>query len=96
MTDAIVGARATAAAGVVPSVPDWVADSWTTLHSLQGKTVSTGRIFIVDEGFGADWCRNAAYTAISRATRFGQLVRVGPPRATAEPYYSTYDLDDVY
>lgn len=96
-TDAVVGARATAPAGVRPTVPDWVPDSWTTVHSVQGKTIKEGRIYILDQGFGADWCRNAAYTAISRATMMDQLVRVScGPVPEGRPVQPAYDFDDVY
>jgi len=55
----------------------WIPDTWSTIYSMQGRTVpAPGRLIIVENRIDESWCRNGIYTAISRAEKIGQLYRV--------------------
>jgi hypothetical protein len=74
---AAVGRRVTVGAGTEYDPELWTEDVWSTIHSVQGRTVrAPGRLIIVEDGLGAAWARNAIYTAVSRAERLSQLYRV--------------------
>ena len=58
--------------------PIWVYDGWKTISALQSKTIDIctdywPKLFIMDEGLGGVWNRNATYTAISRVRHLHQL-----------------------
>lgn len=61
--------------------PLWVYDGWQTVHRAQGLTLGCPTdeydpdyaVIIVSWGLGADWNKNATYTAVSRAAHLDQL-----------------------
>ena len=68
--------------------PDWVYAGWSTIHSVQGKTISAPRrLYIVDHKLSG-WLSNAVYTAVSRVRTYAQLRRVAPPPAFNGNYIS--------
>lgn len=86
LTPAIVGSRITVPAGTAYDPDLWTWDAWSTLHSLQGRTIEApGRLVVVEDGLGSYWVRNGAYTAVSRVEEQGQLYRVAL-KAGASPY----------
>ena len=92
----IAGRQVPAVRGTIQWVPldtvmiqglgaDWVYAGWSTIHCIQGKTISPPRrLYIVDHSLSG-WLSNAVYTAVSRVRTFPQLRRVEPhPGAPGE------------
>ena len=92
----IAGRQVPAVRGTIQWVPldtvmiqglgaDWVYAGWSTIHCIQGKTISPPRrLYIVDHSLSG-WLSNAVYTAVSRVRTFPQLRRVAPhPGAPGE------------